>query len=95
MQSTRWLYSAFPRDMNSIIYTMGNYLLLPIANLILGATVNGKADDKNMIESIFFQDQRMQKAFEVFPEVTFVDGTYKINDRDMTLYIMYVAGGNR
>ena len=68
---------------------------MPITNLILGVTVNVKADDEKMIEPIFFQDQQMQRAFEVFPEVTFVDGTYKINDRDMTLYIMYVAGGNR
>ena len=67
---------------------------MPIANLIPGATVDVVADDDNIIESIFFQDKRMQKVFEVFPEVTFVDGTYKLNDRDMALYIMCVVSGN-
>ena len=36
----------------------------------------------------------MQKAFEEFPEVTVADGKYKINNKDMALYIMYVVSGN-
>lgn len=54
----------------------------------------GEIDDTAQIESILFQDKRMRKNFELYPEVLMCDATYKVNDRNMPLFVMMVIDGN-
>jgi len=49
---------------------------------------------ENEIKSIFFQDERMKKMFELYPEVVLVDATYKTNNMRMPLFVMLVVDGN-
>lgn len=50
--------------------------------------------DTNQIESILFQDERMRRNFELYPEVILCDATYKLNDRNMPLFVMMTIDGN-
>lgn len=43
---------------------------------------------------IFFQDQRMAVMYEKYPEVVLFDATYKMNDRDLPLFVQCVVDGN-
>jgi len=46
------------------------------------------------IETIFFQTQQMRVTYEEYPELIFVDSTYKINQNRMALMVMMVVDGN-
>ncbi|XP_055306078.1 uncharacterized protein LOC129570476 [Sitodiplosis mosellana] len=50
--------------------------------------------DGNELDCVFFQDARMKKFFDTYPEVVMFDGTYKLNDRRMPLVILLVIDGN-
>ena len=50
--------------------------------------------DKDVFSALFFQDSMMKSAFSGFPEVLFVDATYKLNDLRMPLYLMMCIDGN-
>jgi zinc finger SWIM domain-containing protein 3 len=46
------------------------------------------------MNGIFFQDEEMKLMYESFPEILFVDATYKLNDLRMPLYVFLVEDGN-
>lgn len=48
----------------------------------------------NELEGVYFQDERMQKYFDTYPEILMFDGTYSLNDRRMPLLILMVVDGN-
>lgn len=50
--------------------------------------------DGNQLDCVFFQDARMKKFFDTYPEILMFDGTYKLNDRRMPLVILLVVDGN-
>lgn len=50
--------------------------------------------DGNELDCVFFQDARMKKFFDAYPEVVMFDGTFKLNDRRMPLVILLVIDGN-
>jgi len=70
-----------------------------IQNLILemknvkGATVD-VGHFENEIVSVFFQDERMKKMFELYPEVMLIDATYRTNNMRMPLFVMLIVDGN-
>lgn len=52
------------------------------------------SEERNQLEGIYFQDARMKKYFQLYPEVVLMDATYKLNDRRMPLFLMMVIDGN-
>lgn len=48
----------------------------------------------NVMSGIFFQDEAMKCMYDRFPEILFVDATYKLNDLRMPLYVFLVEDGN-
>jgi len=59
-----------------------------------GSSVHVVADDNNVIQAIFFQDQEMKNMFRAFPEVIFVDSAYRTNNTQMAMYVLLVEDGN-
>ena len=50
--------------------------------------------EENVVNGIFFQDKEMRHMYDRFPEMMFVDATYKLNDLRMPLYLFLVEDGN-
>lgn len=59
-----------------------------------GAVVKVCHNQDNDLDSIYFQDARMKKMFERYPDVVLFDGTYKLNNRRMPLVILLVIDSN-
>lgn len=51
-------------------------------------------DEENQFTGLFFQDKHMKAAYAAYPEVLFLDATYKLNNLRMPLYIFLVVDGN-
>ena len=51
-------------------------------------------DDNNVLTGLFFRDCLMKTTFASYPEIIFVDATYKLNELRMPLYLMLVVDGN-
>lgn len=51
-------------------------------------------NEQNELEAVFFQDERMKKYFDTFPDLVMFDGTYSLNDRRMPLIVILVVDGN-
>lgn len=50
--------------------------------------------EENVVNGIFFQDAEMRRMYDRFPEILFVDATYKLNDLHMPLYLFLIEDGN-
>lgn len=50
--------------------------------------------EDNIMSGIFYQDEEMKRMYNYFPELLFVDATYKLNDLRMPLYVFLVEDGN-
>jgi len=48
-----------------------------------------------MKSGIFYQDEQMRLMYDRFPEIVFVDATYKLNDLRMPLYLLWKMGMER
>ena len=53
-----------------------------------------KNSESSVVEGIFLQDATMRSNFRKFPEVLLSDSTYRINDRNMPLYVLIVIDVN-
>ena len=51
-------------------------------------------DDDNTFMELFFQDPLMKSSFASYPEIIFIDATYKLNELRMPLHLMLVVDGN-
>ncbi len=60
----------------------------------LGSTVEVFTDEENQFTGLFFQDKHMKAAYAAYPEVLFLDATYKLNNLRMPLYIFLIVDGN-
>jgi len=47
-----------------------------------------------MLQAIYFQTADMKNMFRTYPEVFFIDATYKLNDLHMPLYVLLAIDGN-
>lgn len=47
-----------------------------------------------MLQAIYFQTADMKNMFHTYPEVLFIDATYKLNDLHMPLYVLLAIDGN-
>lgn len=52
------------------------------------------ATKDGVVDGIFYQDKEMKHVYECFPEIVFVDATYKLNDLRMPVYLFVVEDGN-
>ncbi|CAB3995110.1 zinc finger SWIM domain-containing 1-like [Paramuricea clavata] len=59
-----------------------------------GATAEVVVDEENNLLGIYYQDKPMKIAYDSFPEMLFIDATYKLNELKMPLYIMLGEDGN-
>ncbi|KAG1665902.1 Protein FAR-RED ELONGATED HYPOCOTYL 3 [Nymphon striatum] len=60
----------------------------------VGATVEMVVDEDNVVRGVFYQDVEMKKMFEAFPELVLIDATYRLNDLEITLYLILAVDGN-
>ena len=61
---------------------------------MVGATAQAVVDDENQLLGIYYQDKAMKDAYDSFPEMIFIDATYKVNELKMPLYVMLGEDGN-
>ena len=47
-----------------------------------------------MLQAIYFQTKEMKDTFKSYPEILFIDATYKLNDLRMPLYVLLTVDGN-
>lgn len=59
-----------------------------------GANVRVLRDENDELVCIFFQDTRMASIFDKYPELLLYDATYKMNEREMPLFVQSVVDGN-
>ncbi|XP_074108513.1 zinc finger SWIM domain-containing protein 3-like [Cotesia typhae] len=59
-----------------------------------GCITKVKASDRNEFEALFFTNSDMQKSVTNWPEILFVDGTYKLFNLRYTLYLLIIQNGN-
>ena len=57
----------------------------------LDATVDVLSDNDNNFKGIFFQDEYMTRMFSSYPEIIFIDVTYKPLDLCIPLYLVLAA----
>jgi len=69
-------------------------LKLLLCILLIGSVVEIIVTKENVVNGIFFQDKEMWHMYDKFPEILFVDATYKLNDLRMPLYLFLVEDGN-
>ena len=55
--------------------------------LFLGASVHILQDESSNFQGLFFQDHRMKQTFDVYPELIFVDATYKLIRIRLPVYL--------
>lgn len=58
------------------------------------ANVRVLRDENNELCCIFFQDPRMAAIFDKYPDLVLYDATYKMNDREMPLFVQSAVDGN-
>lgn len=66
-------------------------------NANISVFLNDDGDEENdaaQVDSILFQDEKMLKNFELYPDVLLCDATYKVNDRNMPLFVMMAIDGH-
>jgi len=60
----------------------------------LDAVITTFVDDSKVLQAIFFQTQEMKVTFRSYPELLYIDATYKLNDLRMPPYVLLVVDGN-
>ena len=51
-------------------------------------------DNPNTVKGIYYQDSDMKQKFAANPELLAKDGTYKLNNLGIPLYLLTVKGAN-
>ena len=52
------------------------------------------SDSEKNFKGIFFQDQQMKQAYSAYPEIIFVDATYKLLELALPVYLMLCEDSN-
>ncbi|XP_065902182.1 zinc finger SWIM domain-containing protein 3-like isoform X1 [Dysidea avara] len=58
------------------------------------AVITTFVDGNNVLWAIFFQTLDMKNTFKSYPELLFIDATYKLNDLQIPLYVLLAVDGN-
>lgn len=59
-----------------------------------GASVDVYSDELQNFKGMFFQDEVMKNCFNSYPEIVFIDATYKLLDINTPVYVMLVEDSN-
>ncbi|XP_062522977.1 zinc finger SWIM domain-containing protein 1-like [Corticium candelabrum] len=51
-------------------------------------------NDQKELLGVHFQDDQMKRAFDAYPEILFIDATYKLLELQFPLYIILIEDGN-
>ena len=62
--------------------------------LSTGSVVEIAVTKDDVVDGIFYQDKEMRHIYRCFPEMVFVDATYKLNDLRMPIYLFVIEDGN-
>jgi len=54
---------------------------------MLGSSVEVFCKKKNEFIGLLFQDLQMKEAFDTYPEIVFVDATYKLSQLGVPTYL--------
>lgn len=57
--------------------------------------MNVLVNDDNVMCGIYFQDENMKRIFAAYPELLYMDATYKLVNLRFPFYILLVEDGNR
>ena len=60
----------------------------------IDADVEIFCDEKKNFKGIFFQDRQMLDAFHAYPEIVFIDATYKLLELGLPTYLMLCEDSN-
>ncbi|KAH8041822.1 hypothetical protein HPB51_018616 [Rhipicephalus microplus] len=58
------------------------------------ATVHLLTDENGELQAVYFQDDVMKKSFLCWPEVIFIDATYKLLETRMSCFLVIIENGN-
>lgn len=67
------------------------YLIIPAS---IGAFVDVFADKENYFKGLFFQDTSMKQCFSSYPEIVFLDATYKLLEIGLPTYLLLCEDSN-
>ena len=62
--------------------------------VVLGATVNVYSDNEKNFKGLFFQDGSMKQCFSSYPEIIFLDATYKLLQIGLPIYLLLCEDSN-
>ena len=62
--------------------------------MYVGANVDVYSDELQNFKGMFFQDEAMKNCFNSYPEIVFIDATYKLLDINTPVYVMLVEDSN-
>ena len=65
-----------------------------IFSVVLGAQVAVLVDDNKALRGLFFQDQSMIDTFNAYPEIIFVDATYKLLELSLPVFLILCEDSN-
>ena len=60
----------------------------------MGACVEVFCDDNNEFKGLFFQDKEMMSIFEAYPEMIFIDATYKLLQIGVPVFLILCEDAN-
>ena len=60
----------------------------------VGSSVHVMTNDQKELLGVHFQDDLMKRAFDAYPEILFIDATYKLLELRFPLYIILIEDGN-
>lgn len=58
------------------------------------ASVRLLVDEKDELRAMFFQDDAMKSSFAAYPEIIFIDATYKLLETRMACFLVLIEDGN-
>ncbi|KAK5645887.1 hypothetical protein RI129_004351 [Pyrocoelia pectoralis] len=80
-----------------LIQQTGNSILLKdLSNIYMShssddiSNNNIQKFEDNKLRGMFFQDENMRKSFDLFPEILFMDGTYKLINIRCPVYVLCI-----
>lgn len=50
-------------------------------------------DNTNMFSGLFFQDNGLVRMYQHYPDIVFIDGTYKLHSNNASTYIFIGVDG--
>ena len=69
--------------------------IFPLPDLCtIGASVEVYPDEDKNFKGLFFHDSQMKHAFEAYPELIFIDATYKLLELGLPTYLLLCEDSN-